>query len=511
MSLRKKTSCAAAILAFLIGACFYPLLASGNELFPADQVEEFRLDNGMLFLLMPHGETPIFSAYIRLKVGGMDEPRGMTGVAHVIEHMAFKGTRRWGSRDWEKERKVLSKIEIVGQKLAAEYAKAKQANPETIKKLQSEMDELYREHQQWTIREELTREYQKRGGLRMNATTSQDLTSYFIALPSSELDFWMKTEAERIFEPVFREFYRERDVVLEERRSRVVDDPGGAFYTAILAASFTESPYGRPTIGYEEDILTLTRTKAENFFKSHYHPDKAVGVIVGRFDKEKVKKGLQETFGRIPANPEKVVEPFKRPPNPPYQRAACRVDVTRPAQPRFAVMFHKPTLPSKEDYVFDLLSGILTQDRAARLYRSLVIEKALAASVSAYAGIPGSRLPNAFMIFATPRPGVPLDRLAEEIDAELKRLQDELIPADEIERTRKQLLNAQVWRLESNDSLASELSYFQAVADDWRYVVNYPKHLKAVTAEDIRNTAKKYFTPGNRCYGFLHPGKGEAP
>lgn len=478
-----------------------------NGLLSEDKVETFRLKNGMTFLLVPHGETPIFSAYIRVKVGGVDELQGKTGVAHVIEHMAFKGTKKWGSKNWEQEKLVLAEIELVGQKIAAEYAKRNQADKKKLAQLKTELDKLYDEHKKWTVREQLTREYQKRGGLNLNATTSQDLTSYFVSLPSSELEFWAETEAERIFEPVFREFYRERDVVLEERRMRVVDDPAGEFYTSILAAAFPDSRYGRPTIGYREDLLTLTRTYAEEFFRQYYRPDRATGAIVGRFDVEELKLLLQRTFGQVTVDPANPVPPsLIAPKMPPYKRAGCRVDLTRPAQPRFAVAYHKPQMPADDDYIFDVISSLLTEDRAARLHRALVIEKKVATSVSAYAGVPGSRLPNLFMIFAVPRPGVPLDRLAEEITQELNKLKTQLVSEKELGRTKKRLLNDQVWRMETNDSLASELSFFQALTGDWRYLIGYRNKLKSIGAEDISRAAKKYFTAQNRCFGFLHGG-----
>jgi predicted Zn-dependent peptidase len=485
-----------------------------NSFFPVEKVEEVRLKNGMTFLLMPHGETPIFTAYVRIRVGGMDEPSGMTGVSHVIEHMAFKGTQEWGSRNWEEEQKVLVEIEKVGQQIAAQYAQGKKPNIKEVERLRGELDRLYDEHKQWTVSEELSREYQKRGGLHMNATTSQDVTTYYISLPSSEIEFWAETEAERIFNPVFREFYREKDVVLEERRMRVIDDPAGAFFTSMLEASFDKSPYARPTIGYEEDLLTLTRTKAEDFFKKYYRPDQAVVAIVGKFNVGRVKKLLERTFGKISVSPFDPSAKLRagraqgrRVPPPPYNREGCRVDLMRQAQPRFTMGYHKPNLPSRDDYIFDLIATLLTEDRYARLFRTLVLEKSLATSVMAYAGVPGSRLPNMFMIFAIPRPGVPLDRLAEDIMEELDQLKTALVSEKEIERSRKHLLNDQVWRLESNDSLASELSYFQAVAGDWRYLVNYADILKSITPEEIRTAANKYFTDGNRCLGFLNGGR----
>lgn len=490
------------LLLLVLGSCGQP-----SDRMLAD-VEPLRLPNGMTFLLLQHGETPIFSGYVRVRVGGMDEPSGQTGLAHVIEHMAFKGTKRWGTNNWEAEQKLLATIEVVGQKLAAEYAKPAPVEA-TLQQLKEELRALYEQHKIYLKREEITREIQRRGGLNFNATTSQDLTSYFVSLPSSELQFWAELESERIFQPIFREFYLERDVVLEERRSRLIDNPFGALYTELMRAAFPNSPYGIPTIGEERDLLTLTRTKAEEFFQKHYRPDQAVGAIVGRFSKRKLKKLLSQTFGQIPKPETAVPQTVQQISAPPYEREGCRVDLVRPAQERLMVVYHKPALPDPADYVFDVISTLLTADRSTRLYRDLVVEKGLAVSVDSYAASPGSRLPNLFMIMVVPRPGVPLNRLLEEIEVHIARLTTRLVSDEELRNAQKQLIDHQVWQFEQNDKIAAELSYFQAIAGDWRYIVQYPEAIRLVSAREIQQTALRYLTPGNRCLAFLHFGAGE--
>lgn len=478
-----------------------------SAVFPEDKVEEFRLPNGMTFLLMKHGETPIFSATIRVRVGGMDEPPGLTGLAHVIEHMAFKGTKTWGTKDWGKEKEILQQIEEVGKKLAREYAREKGRRQKKIDEWQRQLSELYTRHRDYLEPEEITRAIQRRGGLNFNATTSQDLTTYFVSLPSSELQFWATFESERIFSPVFREFYLERDVVLEERRTRIVDSPFGALYAAFMKTAFKKigSPYRSPTIGEEKDLLILTRSRAEAFFQRHYRPENAVGTIVGRFSIPKVKRLLAKTFGQIPQGSETQNDTHTLP-APPYKYESCRVDLERPAQPRLMMGYHKPAMPARDDYVFDLIATLLTEDRSSRLYRSLVMERGLAVSVNTYASSPGSRLPNLFLVMATPRPGVPLDRLAEEIETELMQLKEKPVSPEELREAQKKLIDQQIWGLEKNNTIASELSYFQAITGNWRYLVRYPEVIASVTPQEILQVAKKYFTATNRCLGFLHGG-----
>ncbi len=498
-------------LALLVG--FFALLVVGgaalagserSSLFPVEAVEELRLPNGMTFLLMKHGETPIFSGSIRLRVGGMDEPAGQTGLAHLIEHMAFKGTEEWGAKDWEKEKGLLAKIETVGQKLATEYGRPDGGREGKVQGLRKELEGLYERHRTLVEPEKITREIQRRGGLNFNATTSKDLTTYFVSLPTSELKFWAELEAARIFTPVFREFYPERDVVLEERRSRLVDNPFGALYTNFMGVAFPNSPYHYPTIGEKRDLLTATRSAAEQFFTAHYRPDNAVGAVVGQFSLRKLKRLLRATFGQIAPRPEAANPQKTKVTAPPYKRESCRVDLERPAQSRLMIGYHKPNMPHRDDYVFDLISTLLTEDRSSRLYQSLVMEKGLAVAVDAYAGSPGSRLPNLFLVMAVPRPGVPLDRLATEVEQELEKLKQELVLPEELQQAQKQLIDQQVWRLERNGRIASELSYFQALTGDWRYLVRYPGVIRSITALEIQQVAQKYFGSGNRCLGFLH-------
>ena len=214
----------------------------------AEKVREVRLSNGMKFLIYPRGQAPIFTAFVQFRVGGLDEEDGKTGLAHFLEHMAFKGTKTIGSK---------------GEK------------------------------------EAVARLYMENGAEGLNATTSKDATTYFVNLPSEKLEFWAWLESERIFHPVFREFDEEKNVVLEERRMRVDNNPDGQLYEKFLETAFQKSPYRWPTIGREEEVKKLTVQDLQTFWEKHYDPSHAVGVLVGQIDMKKVVGILEKTFGKI--------------------------------------------------------------------------------------------------------------------------------------------------------------------------------------------------------------------
>ncbi|MDX1387468.1 MAG: pitrilysin family protein, partial [bacterium] len=237
-------------------------------------VQEVTLDNGMKFLLLRREGAPVFTAYIRVKVGGLDEKAGQTGIAHLLEHMAFKGTSQIGTKDYAKEKVVLAKIE----ELQLQKRKARGQARENLAK---QISQLLEEAGEYVIKEEFSKIYQRNGASGLNATTSQDLTSYFVTLPSNKLRLWAYLESNRLQNPVFREFYSERDVVGEERRTRVDDSPFGKLYEAFIRLSFNSSPYRRPTIGYQADIEKLTATQLEEFYRRYYVPSNMVGAIVG--------------------------------------------------------------------------------------------------------------------------------------------------------------------------------------------------------------------------------------
>jgi len=452
-------------------------------------VKEHQLANGMKWLIVQRPQAPVFTGYVRLKVGGMDEEPGYTGLAHLFEHMAFKGTPVLGATDFEKEKKILEQIAETGDNLA-KLERSAQGQTQEAKALREKLTQLSAEHEKLFDENALTQLYQLSGATNLNATTNKDLTSYFVGLPKNRFEMWALIEASRLASPVMRDFYKERDVVLEERRMRTDSEPGGAMYEELLQLAYTMSPYRWPVVGYTEDLQAMTLEKASAFFEKYYVPANAVGCVVGDLNYEEVVKVLEKTFGAIPARPIPPRPVFAEPP----ERNIRRSTVIFDASPRLYLAFRKPTLPSRDDYVFDVLEVLLGQGRTGRLHRRLVLKDRLAAGVGAF-GAPGSRIENLFVIGATPLASAKLDAMEAAIWQELERLKTEKVPEKELEKVRNRLLADQARNLDTNDGLAGSLSYFEAVAGDWRYVADHSKHIAAVTADDVQRVAQTYFKP----------------
>lgn len=468
----------------------------------AESVREVRLSNGMKFLLYPRGEAPIFSAFIRFRAGGIEEESGKTGLAHFLEHMAFKGTETIGTNDYEKEKPILEQIDRVGEELAAEYGKGTE-DAGKIAALREQLRKLHDDEVKYLNKEALAKKMLENGGSDYNATTSKDMTTYYVSLPSDKLRFWAEMESQRIFKPVFREFYEEKDVVLEERRMRVDNDPDGRLYEVFIGRAFDKSPYHWPTIGSSKDILRLTSKDLAKFWRRYYRPSRMIGAIVGRIDPKETEKILEETFGKIrfEGKDEEGAEPEKEP----VQENEKKVVLKIPARPRILIGYHKPTVPEEDDYLFDLLEGILGDGRSSRLHRALVDEKKLASHVGTTTGVPGSRLPNLFMIEVNPIGGHTADEVIRAVDEVIGRVKRDGVTARELQKAKNRLTVELLWRMKTNKGLASLLTYYETIAGDWRYLAEYLDHLQRFGPEDVRRVANDYLKPTNRTIAILEP------
>ena len=487
------------VLKMLVTACCgFSLLAGSAGAEPlAAKVHEHTLANGLKLLVVERHDAPTFSAYLTLGVGAVNETSADRGVAHLLEHMLFKGTKTIGTRDWAKEEPLLTKIEAVGSTLDG-LRDRRDLPPDQLERLREELQNLQKEHQQYVVKDELSRIYAENGGVGYNAYTSKDLTTYLVSLPANKLELWAALEADRMQNAVLREFYTEREVVREERRRSYETSPSGMLYENLLANAFTVHPYRNPIIGWDSDISHLSLADTRNFLKSYYAPANTVIALVGDLDFPASVALVERYFGPIPPGitvpPVTAVEP--------PQHGEKRVRVTFDAEPQLAIAFHKPTLPSREDYVFDLIDLILSQGRSSRLYRALVVEHQLATSIST-SGAPGSRYPNLFVINAVPRYPHTAAEVEKAIYAELDRLATEPVTAAELERARNRLRTDRLRHLQGNEGLAEMLSYYQSVAGDWRYLVGYDQVVGEIGPEEILATAGRYLVPANRTVAIL--------
>ncbi len=461
--------------------------AASAEVDLHSMVKEHRLANGMKWLVVERHQAPVFTAYVRVRVGGADEEPGRTGLAHLFEHMAFKGTPVLGTKDFEQEKKLLAAIADAGDRLSALEREGKGESEEAAQ-LRRRVEELQQKHDAITDENALERIYLVNGADELNATTDKDLTSYFVSLPKNRLELWAVLEASRLASPVLRDFYTERDVVLEERRSSIDADPTGALLEELDQLAFTMSPYRWPTVGYADDLRAATLRDATEFHRRHYVPSNAVGCIVGDVKLEEVVPLLERTFGAIPARPAPPRPLFAEPP----PRFARRSTVVFDASPLLAMGFRKPAPPARDDYVFDVIQVLLGEGRTGRLHRRLVLEDRLAQSVAVF-GSPGSRLENLFVVYVVPMSDVSLDAIEAAVWEELERLKTQPVPPAELEKVRNRISADHARALGSNDGLASVLSEIDAIVGDWRYAADHPKVIAGITADDVQRVARHYF------------------
>lgn len=463
-----------------------------------EKVVEHTMKNGMKLLLVERHTSPTVSAWIRFRVGSVDERSDERGIAHLLEHMLFKGTTTLGTRDFAAEQPILDRIEQTAQGLMAEKAKRDKADKTRIAELEKQLAALEADASKYVIKDEFFELYSKNGGVGYNAFTSRDGTTYLISLPANKLELWAAIESDRMQNAVLREFYTERSVVMEERRRSYDADPENRLWETFLASSFLMHPYGQPTIGWQSDIENLTRSKAERFFRSYYGPQSAIVAIVGDIDIKETIALVERYFGGI--KPGSIPAPVTA--DEPKQGGERRIELVAEAEPTLLIGFHKPAIAAPDDYVFDVISMILGNGRTSRYYKDLVIGRQIATEVSVF-DAPGSRYPGLFVINAYPRAPHTVKEVEDAVLAELERLKTEPVSERELQRILNKLEFEESRRMGTNGGLARNLTEYEATAGSWRYMVEYRNRVSKVTPADIQRVAREYFTRENRLVGFI--------
>jgi len=456
-----------------------------------DKVQEHRLDNGATVLLVERHDSPTVAAYISFRVGGVNETSQNRGVAHLLEHMLFKGTKTLGTKDYAAEKPLLEKIKIVGQQIDV-LKNRRDADPLELQQLREQLKELQTEHRKLVVKNEFSKIYGENGGVGYNAFTGKDSTTYLINLPANKLELWAAIESDRLENAVFREFYTERDVVHEERRRSYESSPNGLMYETLLATAYQVHPYRNPVIGWNSDIDNLDPDQIRDFFEKYYTPVNMVITLVGDFDSKSTLQMVDRYFGKLaPGVPVPPVVDKE-----PEQRGERRVTIDFDAEQQLMIAYHKPAMPHKEDYVFDIILQVLGEGRTSRLYKSLVIEKQMVTDVGVFTA-PGSRYDNLMILSMTPRNGRSCPDIERATYAELDRLKSEPLSRSELDTARKQIMTSILRGLEGNGGLARMLSSYQTLGD-WHYLVDYEKQINSVTAEDVMAAAKHYLRVDNR-------------
>ena len=481
------------LILFFVALCG---IASAQDL--SDRVVEHIFPNGLKLLMIERHTSPTIAPYILFRAGSVDESDDTRGIAHMLEHMLFKGTKTIGTTDYEKEKEVLAEIDRIGDALDMERAKGARADAAKITELEAALKEQQERAKEWIVTGEYTEIYTQHGSTGFNAGTSVDYTIYTVELPANKLELWAMLESDRLKNAVLREFYVEREAVKEERRMRVDTQPGGKLYEQFIAAAFTAHPYGIPIIGWPSDIAMLNRRKAEEFFRIHYAPNNSIMVIVGSINPEKTIALIDKYFGDMQSQPLPPEVTTKELP----QEGERRIEVEFDAEPQLMIGYHKPTIPHFDDYVFDMISAILSDGRTSRFYKNIV-EKSIAVSANAINGYPGGRYDNLFVISATPRSPNTTADVEAALYAELERLKTEPVEEKEFKRILKQVDASFIRGLSSNAGMARQLTYYEALAGDWRYILGWRENMYKITPEDIMKVANTYFTKSNRTVATL--------
>lgn len=484
----------------LVTAALLMAAASAHAQGLADRVREHTLANGMKLLLVERHTSPTVAAWIRYRVGSVDERSDERGIAHLLEHMLFKGTKTLGTTDYAAEKPLLDRIEVVAQQLLLEKAKREKGDTALTERLEKELADLEKEAGKYVVKEEFAQIYNRHGGANYNAYTSKDGTTYLISLPSNKLELWAAIEADRMRNPVLREFYTERAVVMEERRRSYEAEPEGKLWETFIASAFNAHPMGQPVIGWMSDIANLTRTKAEHFLNRYYAPNNAIIAIVGDIDPEKTIALVERYFGSIP--PGTTVPPVAV--EEPAQQGEKRIEVIGDAGSELMIGFHKPTLPHPDDLVFDVIDMLLADGRTSRLHKKLVVEKQLVSGIGAFAA-PGHRYPNLFIISATPQAPHTTAEVEAAIYEELEKLKNEPVSQRELEQILNKLEYEEARQMTSIGGLARNLTEFEAIAGSWRYLIEHRQQVAGVKPEDVQRVARKYLTRENRIVGFITP------
>ncbi len=428
-------------------ALIYLILIIPSTLYALD-IKEQKLDNGLKVLIVEKHKAPVATFQVWYRTGSRDEPAGKSGLSHLLEHMMFKGTSRYGPS-------VLSKI------------------------------------------------IQKSGGTD-NAYTTQDYTVYLELFSSDRITLPIDLEADRMqnltLDP--KEMFSERSVVMEERRLRYEDDPQNSLFEEVEAAAYKVHPYQRPVIGWMSDLKSIERDDLYNYYKTHYSPSNAVIVIVGDVKADQIIEHIKILFGDIPPGPLRKNINFSEP----EQRGERRVLLRREAElPYLLVAYHAPSFPHEDSYALDVLSLILSGGKSSRLYTSLVYEKKIALDVdSDYDGF--NREPYLFFLDATASPGSDIKDVENTLYAEIEKIKKEPPSEREIQKAKNQIEASFIMEQDSIYLEAIKYGIFEMLGD-WGLIDRYLEGIRKVTREDIVKVANRYLKEDNRTVGILIPTK----
>ena len=480
-------------------------------------VKEHQLSNGLKVLLLERNDAPSISGGWVARVGSVDERPGITGMAHLFEHMMFKGTPTIGTQDYEKDLEIIAAQEKVRDAMRAEERRMRamwrrgeitnlqDPDQKTAewKRLNEEFKKLVEDHRKVIVKNEFDRIYTANGGSGMNAYTSYDHTAYFITVPANKLELFMWMESERLLRPVLREFYAERDVVFEERRMRTESTPLGKFFESFNSLFWESHPYSWPIIGWPSDIPAISKKQADAFYATYYMPQNLTLVLVGDFKTKPALAMAEKYFGRLKKGeglPPDVVT-LEQP-----QKAEKRFYAEAETNPNVDIYWHTPAFGHKDTYPLSVLAQVLST-RTGRLHKELVLGKKLATDTWAWQG--ARKYAGEFNMGAEITEGNTPEMAEQEIYRLIEQVKTEPVPAKELQKVKNNFAAAEYRRLSSNHPILMQIMRSEGLGN-WREINEAGPKIQAVTPADLRRVAKKYFTKENRAVAIYtrKPGTG---
>jgi predicted Zn-dependent peptidase len=479
-------------------------------------VQEYVLPNGLKLLMIPKKGDPNIAAGWIARVGSVNERPGITGLSHLFEHMMFKGTHAIGTSDINKDLKLMAQLDAVKAKIREEeQEQVRRFRLGEISDLQDpknrtsrhnellqELADIQKQSKDLIIQNEFDKIYTSAGASGMNAATSEDFTVYFINVPANKLELWFWMESDRLRNPVFREFYAERDVVHEERRMRTDSTPTGKFEEQFNAMFWTSSPYSWPVLGWPSDLFGITREEALAYYAVNYAPNNASACLVGDFDPARAKELADRYFGRLKRNEQ---------PQPPVrtremeQMAEKRMIAFAETNPQVEIRYHSVADGHVNEPALVVL-GALLSGRTGRLYKSLVLDQQIATSASA--GQNGMKWEGYFSLNGVAKPGNAPEQVEQALYKELEKLQKEKVADRELQKIKNQFAADNFRRLDDQFNLMLQILISESNRG-WQSLNEDPKKIAAVTAEDIQRVANIYFKPENRAVALYYTKKSE--
>ena len=456
------------------------------------------LENGLTVVVCERPEAPVFSFFTHLDVGSDREVPGITGLAHMFEHIAFKGTDKIGTTNYAEEKVALEKVEKAYHSYDLEKRREVGRDEKRVSELEKQWKDAMTVAQKYVVENQFGQIVEQEGGQGLNAFTNNEETGYHYSFPSNRVELWAYLESERFLHPVMREFYKEREVVHEERRLGE-SDPFGRLFEQFAAAAYVAHPYGQPVVGWPSDLESFSETDAENFYRTYYVPSNMVVTVVGDVKASEVIPLLEKYFSGLPARP--MPEPLRT--IEPPQAAERTVILREASQPIFIEGYHKPGARDKDNAVYEALQDLMSNGRTSRLYRSLVRDKKIAAFSGGFNGFPGAKYPNMFVFFAISTPGHMPEETRDAIHAEIERVKKEDITDDELRMIKTRAKADLLRRLGDNQGLAFQLGTAQSLYGDWRELFRQVDRIDKVSKGDIRRAANVTFLEANRTVGMI--------